>query len=138
VNLVDQAINMKVTAVLSKEMAQKAGGNQIAGLMKTVLANQKGELVIPAIVSGTMSNPHFAPDAESFAQMRLKNLLPSTSNPAGGLAQQGVQGILNQLGGKKPAAPGAQPAQNPTQGAADAIIDLFKKKPTTQQPPAKK
>lgn len=137
VNLVDQAINMKVTAVLSREMAQKAGGSQVGGLMSTVLANQKGELVIPAIVTGTLASPRFAPDAERFAQMRLKNLLPSTANPAAGLAQGGVQGLLNQLGGKKPAAtPGAPPA-SPPQGAAGAILDLFKKKPAPQPPPRK-
>ena len=77
VNLVDQALNLKVTAVLDREMSQKVGGTRIGGYMQTALANSRGELVIPALVSGTLAQPSFSPDAARMAEMKLKNLLPS-------------------------------------------------------------
>lgn len=132
VNLVDQTLNMRLTTVLSKEFSQRAGGNQIGGLMSTVLANPQGEMVIPATVTGTMSQPRFAPDAERFAQMKLKGLLPSASNPAG--AVQSVKGLVDAFRGRKPTADqpgGAAQEKRPV----DSILDLFKKK--TDKPPQK-
>lgn len=131
VNLVDQTLNMKVTAVLNKELSQKAGGNQIGGFMSTVLANPQGELVIPALVTGTMSQPRFLPDAERFAQMKLKGLLPSAANPAGGAAQA-VKGIMDSLRGQKPAVD--QPATGQQQQPVDSLLNLFRKKKNDKPP----
>jgi len=68
-NLVDETLNMRVTAVLSQSVSQKVGGNSVGGFMQTALANKQGELVVPAQVTGTFSNPKFAPDIQQIAQI---------------------------------------------------------------------
>jgi uncharacterized protein involved in outer membrane biogenesis len=97
VNLATNALNMHLTAVLSKDFSQKAGGTGIGGFMQTALANKNGELVMPILVTGTFDHPSFAPDVQSIAQMKLQNLVPSFGNP-GNMGSS----ILGQvLGGKK-------------------------------------
>ena len=128
-NLVDQTLNMHVTAVLNKDYSQKVGGTGIGGYMNTALANKAGELVIPVIVTGSFSKPNFAPDLEKVAKMKLENLLPTSGNPTQmttgilgavlgkngqpGGAQNGVKGILGTLAGQ-------QQQQQPQQNGANA------------------
>ena len=71
-NLVSQALNLDVTAVLSKGFSQQVGGTSIAGYMNTALANNQGELVIPATVTGTFQHPVFGPNVQKIAQMKAK------------------------------------------------------------------
>lgn len=98
--LADQSLNMKVTTILPKEFSQRAGGgSQIAGLMSTVLANGKGELVIPAIVSGTFQKPRFEPDTARIAKMKLDGLLPTHDNPLGAVSR--IQGLVGAFTGAK-------------------------------------
>jgi AsmA protein len=104
-NLVDETLNLRVTAVLSQAASQKAGGNSVGGFMQTVLANNQGELVVPALVTGTLSNPKFAPDVQQIAQMKLKGFVPNLQNP--GSIAGALQGLL---GGSK-----ANPSSNPAQ-----------------------
>jgi uncharacterized protein involved in outer membrane biogenesis len=128
-NLTDQALNLRVTAVLSTELTQKAGGTNVGGYLKTALANSQGQLVIPALVTGTVQHPRFEPDLQQVAQMKLKGLMPNFNNPsatASGLVgnllkqQLGNQNPLQQQG-SRPANPlqqlqnlfGAKPAQQP-------------------------
>lgn len=131
-NLVDSTLNLRVTAVLSQSASQKVGGNSVGGFMQTALANQQGELVIPALVTGTFSNPRFAPDVQQIAQMKVKGLLPNLSNPGS------VTGTLqNLLGGKMPA-PGQQSQgqqQNPQQNTVQQLMGLFGKKKNQNQNP---
>jgi AsmA protein len=82
VNLADQSLNLHVTAVLNKALSQQIGGSQIGGFMNTALANGQNELVLPIILTGTFQHPQVAPDLDQIAQMKLKNLLPTTNNPA--------------------------------------------------------
>src|SRR5207302_10917109 len=126
-NLVDQSVNMRVTAVLTKAMTDSIGGRNIGGFMNTALQNSNGELVMPILVTGSMNSPHFAPDVQQIARMKLQNLLPTSSNPAAGVlgallggknaagqnnqnqqgqGQQPLQGILQQLGGNRQQQPG--------------------------------
>src|SRR5438046_7316126 len=114
---------MRANAVLGKDCTQKVGGTNVGGYLQTALANNRGEMVIPVIISGTFDNPKFQPDMQQVAQMKLKGLVPSLSNPAGGVSGI-LGGLLGQKGGQaQPAKPGqpapaAQPAQqNPTQDA---------------------
>jgi AsmA protein len=95
-NLVDETLNLRVTAVLSQAASQKAGGNSVGGFMQTALANNQGELVVPALVTGTFSNPKFAPDVQQIAQMKLKGFIPNLQNP--GSIAGALQGLL---GGSK-------------------------------------
>ena len=133
-NLVDETLNMRVTAVLSQSVSQKVGGNSIGGFMQTALANKQGELVVPALVTGTFSNPKFAPDIQQIAQMKVKGLVPNFDNPAS------VAGTLqNLLGGpRNPAQDSqAQGKQQPEeQNPVQQLMGLFgKKKKSNQQPP---
>ncbi|HET9182688.1 MAG TPA: AsmA family protein [Candidatus Angelobacter sp.] len=126
VNLADQSLNLHVTAVLDKALSQKVGGNQIGGFMNTALANNQGELVIPVIVTGTFQHPSVAPDLQQIAQMKLKNLLPTSKNP-GAL----TSGILGQILGKKGATQNGN-AQQP-QGGLSGILGAIGKQTQQQQ-----
>jgi uncharacterized protein involved in outer membrane biogenesis len=106
VNLADQSLNLHVTAVLNKAMSQQVGGTQIGGFMNTALANNQGELVLPVLVTGTFQHPQVAPDVQQIAQMKLKNLLPSSKNP--GQLTTGILGAI--LGGKNQGGANGQPA----------------------------
>jgi AsmA protein len=121
VNLVDQSLNMRVTAVLSKSYSQQVGGNSIGGFMNTALANNNGELVLPVLVTGTFSNMHFAPDVQAIAQMKLNNLLPSFGNPG-----QLTSGILGAITGKKGSGQDAQ-------GGIGGVLDAITGKPKNNQ-----
>jgi uncharacterized protein involved in outer membrane biogenesis len=128
INLVDQTVNMHMTAVLSKSYSQQVGGNQIGGYMNTALANNNGELVLPVLLTGTLGNVHFAPDVEAIAQMKLHNLLPSFNNPG-----QLTNGVLGAIGGKKGSG----------QSGIGGVLDAISGKPkdnqqyqNQQQPPA--
>ena len=92
VNLADQTMNLHVTAVLDKALSQQVGGTNIGGFMNTALANNQGELVIPVIVTGSFKSPRVEPDLQQLAQMKLKNLLPTSKNPG-----QLTNGILGQV-----------------------------------------
>jgi AsmA-like C-terminal region len=121
-SLVSEALNMHATAVISQAESQKVGGQNIGGFMKTALANNQGELVIPALVTGTFSHPRFEPDVQQLAQMKLKGLIPNINNPAS------VAGKLeNLLGGpKNPAEQPQQQAQQ--QNPVQQILGLLGKK----------
>lgn len=131
-NLATEALNMRATAVIAQNVSQQVGGNSVGGFMKTALANNQGELVIPAIITGTFSNPHFQPDVQQLAQMKLKGLIPNLNNPS---SITGALGGL--LGGPK--APGQtttqQPGQQTPANAAQQILGgLFGKKKQTNPP----
>ena len=164
VGLADESLNMHLTAVLSKQFSQTVGGTGIGGMMNTALANNKGELVIPVIVTGTFTHPTFAPDLQKIAQMKVQHLLPSTSNPGaltsgllgtllggqGTQGQKGLGGVLGALGGQqqqqRTQQPNAQqPQQQQQQQPADAIGNILnqvignrnRQQQQQQQPPPK-
>ena len=105
--------------------------------MKTALANNQGELVVPALVTGTFSNPRFAPDVQQLAQMKFKGLIPNMDNPAS------VAGALqNLLGGAKTPAQGQQQQAEPQpqpENPLQQVLGIFGKKkqqkPQQAQPP---
>ena len=104
--------------------------------MQTALANNKGELVVPAIVTGTFSNPKFAPDVQQIAQMKIKGLVPNFDNPAS------VTGALqNLLGGAQnpsQARPSPGQQQPSPQNPVEQLMGIFgKKKPAPQPQPPK-
>jgi uncharacterized protein involved in outer membrane biogenesis len=120
-DLAAETLNMKIAAIFSKDFSDKVGSTRIGGYMKTVLSNESGELVIPAIVTGSFKQPKFAPDVQAFAQMQKQRLLPSLKDPATAL-----RGIL---GGLAPKAP-------PATSAADAA--QTEQEQQQQQPAEKK
>ncbi len=125
-SLVDNSVNMKVTAVLNKDYSQQVGGTNIGGFMQAALANNRGELVIPVLVTGTLQSPKVAPDMATIAQMKMQNLVPTLSNPGalGGILSGIMGGKGQQQGGN------ATQQQNPIGG----IIGALGGKKTQQQP----
>src|ERR1051326_1244499 len=91
IDLANQSLNMKITAVLNNAMAKTIGGTNIGGFMQTALANKNGELVMPILVSGPLSSPRFAPDVQAIAQMKLNNLLPTSANPGAATDRKSVR-----------------------------------------------
>ena len=153
VDLVTEALNMRLNAVLGKDLSQKVGGTGVGGYLNTALANRNGELVIPVIVTGTVNKPLIAPDVQKLAQMKLNNLLPTSGNPGaltsglsgllggkGGQQQSGgVQGLLGALGGQQQQqqqpqsdqgqqGKAQQQQQQQPQNPVNDIIGLFGKK----------
>ncbi|HSU89629.1 MAG TPA: AsmA family protein [Terriglobia bacterium] len=99
-DLATEALNLKLTAVLSKAFADKVGGGNIAGYMKTVFGNTGGEMTIPVLVTGTFKQPRFSPDTQSIVQLQKQKLIPGLQQ--GQKPQDTVKGILGGLfGGKK-------------------------------------
>jgi uncharacterized protein involved in outer membrane biogenesis len=128
--LADQTLNLHVTTVLPKAISEQIGGSKAGGWMSTVLANSKGELIIPAIVTGTFSQPRFAPDAERIAKLKLASFLPSHDNPQG--IATGVKSIVDAFK-KKPGAAGADGQKQGNQ--AEPLLNLLdglRKKPREQ------
>src|SRR5271165_6024477 len=135
-NLVNQGLNLHVTAELNKGYSQSVGGTGVGGYLNTALANKNGELVLPVLITGTTNHPIVAPDIEQFAQMKLKNLLPTAGgllNGKGGNDLGGVVGGL--LGGQQQHGQQAgQPAQqqnqqaNPLNDALNQLLGGKKKK----------
>jgi uncharacterized protein involved in outer membrane biogenesis len=126
VDLANERLNLRLTVVLSSGLSQSVGGTQIGGFLNTALANNQGELVIPAIVTGTFHQPIFAPDLEAVAQMKVKNLVPNMNNPSA-LSN----GILGQILRGKPTQPGQQeqnPQQQPQQPPLNDLFNIFKNK----------
>jgi uncharacterized protein involved in outer membrane biogenesis len=81
-NLAGASLNLHVMVILNKTLSQQVGGTQIGGIMNTALANDQKELVLPVIVTGTFEHPQVAPDLKQVADMKAKNLLPTTSKPS--------------------------------------------------------
>ncbi len=101
IGLADQSLNLRTTALLSSEATQKVGGSKVGGLMTTALANERGELVVPMLVTGTATRPRFAPDAQTIAEMKVRSLLPGL----GGGSTKGIGAIVGAITGKPAAAP---------------------------------
>jgi len=132
-SLVDETLNLRVTAVLSQANSQKVGGTNVGGYLQTALANNQGELVVPALVTGTFSNPKFSPDVQQIAQMKIKGLIPGLQNPSA------VTGTLQKLlGGPAQQNQQQQPGQQPQtqqQNPVDQILGIFGKKKKSNPPP---
>jgi uncharacterized protein involved in outer membrane biogenesis len=110
--LVDQTLTMSVVTTITREYAQKTMPGSIGGMLSTVLASPKGDLVIPALVSGTFAQPRFAPDPEAIVKLKLKGL-------TGG---SGVQGLVDAITGKQPTGATGQA------GGLGDLLNRFQKK----------
>jgi uncharacterized protein involved in outer membrane biogenesis len=150
-NLATNALNLHVTAVLSKDLSQRVGGTGVGGFMQTALANNNGELVMPLLVTGTLDQPKFAPDVEEVARMKLQKLLPSFGNPGSlssgflgavmgtqkgqGQQQGGIGGILGALTGQQnqPSEKGANQQAKPANPLGDLLDSVMKKKKKEQE-----
>src|SRR5438128_11540213 len=102
--------------------------------MQTPSPTSRENWWFPALVTGTFSNPKFAPDIQQIAQMKVKGLVPIFDNPAS------VTGRLqNLLGGPRNPAQDSQAQgkqQREEQNPVQQLMGIFgKKKKPNQQPP---
>src|SRR5664279_4579995 len=124
-NLVTEALAMHLTAVLNKSFSQSVGGAGVGGYLTTALGNKNGELVLPVIISGTMSKPIVTPDVQKIAEMKLNNIVPGASGLLGSFL-----GGKSQPQGQQAGKPAAQPSQQQQlQDALGGLLGGSKKKP---------
>jgi hypothetical protein len=83
---------------------------------------------MPVLVTGTLDNPHFAPDVQQIAQMKLQNMVPSFGNP--GDMTSGIVGAV--MGGKK----GQGEQQGGVGGILNSITGQQQNQKTQPQQPA--
>jgi uncharacterized protein involved in outer membrane biogenesis len=133
-DLAAETLNMKTAAVFTKEFSDKIRSSRAGGIMDIALSNNAGEIVLPAIISGSFKKPSFTPDLKALAQLQKQKLLPSLDNPGA------VGNILGLLSGKKDSnteKTSADKTQDqPTDGKRDAIkgiLDLFGRKKNPDQ-----
>ena len=131
---------MHLTAALNKQYSQSVGGTGVGGYLNTALGNKNSELIIPVIISGTMSHPVVTPDVQKLAEMKLNNIVPNAagllsgkSGGAGGIVGALLGGGQQQQQGQragKPAQPNQQQQQlNDLQNAIGGLLGGSKKKP---------
>ncbi len=122
-DLASEALNLKLSAVFSKDFSDKVGNARAAGFLNAAFANSAGEIVLPAIVTGTFTQPKFAPDLKAVVELQKQKLIPG-NNVAGAVANalgaltnkkndnqgseqpaekkpSGLRGLLDRLGGKQ-------------------------------------
>jgi uncharacterized protein involved in outer membrane biogenesis len=110
-DLSSHTLNLRATVVLSKAVSQEVGGP----LVGMVLANNRGELVVPGIITGTFESPKFAPDKQQFSLMKLKGIIPTSDNPFG---------LLGTLFGQNDRKERSQPEQHRSKGI-EGVFDKF-------------
>ena len=104
-DLASETLNLKLSAVFSKAFSDKVGATRAGGLMSVAFSNAAGEIVLPAIVTGTFKQPKFAPDLRAVAELQKQRFIPSLNNPAGA-----IRNVLDVLKGK-PESTNATPEQ---------------------------
>jgi len=77
VNLTDQNVRLRTLTVFGREFAEKAGGSRIGGYLTAALLNEKGELIMPAVITGPLANPRVTVDAERLAELKLRTITRS-------------------------------------------------------------
>ena len=126
-DLASNALNLRVSSVLSKAFSDKVGATRAGSYMSTALSNDRGELVIPAIVTGTLDKPKFAPDLQAVVRMQRQKLLPSLDNPAAAFSD-----LFRSVTEKKEPSAETQAPPKPANSIKSILGGLFKKKPPKQ------
>jgi uncharacterized protein involved in outer membrane biogenesis len=137
IDLADQSVDLRLVTMLSSELSQRAGDSRVGGILTTVLTNERGELLVPLIIGGTMSAPRVSPDPQRVAEMKLKGAT-------------GIRDILGAITGrtsKSPTSPESSEQAPPPQPEAtkpqekdtveqvqDALRDLFRRRKPEQKP----
>jgi AsmA protein len=132
-DLVAQVLNLHVNAVVAEKVSGQVGGKGIRGFMKTALANDQGELIIPVLVTGTFQQPKVTPDVRSFGRMKLKGLLPTSSDPGAGLSGL-VDSLFGAKGSGQPGEAQTKPQQQkPAPNALQQFLEVLSEKKNQQQ-----
>jgi uncharacterized protein involved in outer membrane biogenesis len=106
-DLAAENLNMKLAAVFAKEYADKFGA-RTGGVTNVAFTNATGELVLPAIVTGTFQHPKFAPDLKAVVELQKQKYLGKALDALTGSKNQGdanqpspLKGIFDALQGIK-------------------------------------
>jgi hypothetical protein len=128
-DLASEALNVKLAAVFSKDFTERMSATRRGRLLNSAMMNSGGELVVPAIVTGTFKQPKFAPDVQVLARMQTEKLLPTLTNPG---ALKDIWGKLTGKSKEEPQQqqPGQQqqPVQKEKSSPIQGILDIFKRK----------
>jgi AsmA protein len=100
IDLSDHRLDFRVAAVLSADNSRRVATTGLGGLMATVLGNDRGELVVPLTITGTMEHPLFAPDLPRLAEMKLRRRAPTFASPGDLTAD--ILGHLGNAGAETP------------------------------------
>lgn len=145
INLVSQALRMRMNVVLSRSFSRAVGGTAVGGFMGTVLANPQGQLVVPVVVTGTMQQPLFAPDVQRIAEMKMTGLATGllgtlVAQPDATMGESALDAILGTIvGGGSKAPPTAKPAPRPSKDPLeDALRQLLGGKEKKKKPPSRR
>ena len=94
-SLLDQSLKMGTVTTLGREFSSQVAGTRIGEFFNTAFSTKAGELVIPALVTGSLAKPKFALDAEAMARMRAQQFEPEK-------AKQQMEKIFDVFRKKKP------------------------------------
>jgi hypothetical protein len=131
-DLTTESLNLHTATIFSKEFSDKILSNRRANIMSIALSNAGGEIVLPAIITGTFKQPKLSPDLQALAQLQRQKLLPGMDNPRAAIGN--VLGVLT--GAKKEAAQGqpagteSQPPSEEKKQGLKGLLDLFGRKKT--------
>jgi AsmA protein len=96
-DLATETLNLKLAAVFAKDFADKVGATRTGGVVNAAFTNNAGELVLPAIVTGTFKNPKFSPDLKAVVELQKQKIVPALI----GEKASGLKGLLDAIKGKK-------------------------------------
>jgi uncharacterized protein involved in outer membrane biogenesis len=119
-DLAAETLNLKLAAIFAKEFSDKVGATRAGGVMNTAFTNSNGEIVLPAIVTGSFNKPKFAPDLKAVVDLQKQKYLSkegaldTVSKALGAFGKKtdspdqpadkkpsGLKGLLDVLGNKK-------------------------------------
>jgi AsmA protein len=119
-DLAAETLNMKLAAIFAKEFSDKVGATRGGGALNTAFTNSNGEIVLPAIVTGTFNKPKFAPDLKAVVDLQKQKYLSkegaldTVSKALGAFGKKtdspdqpadkkpsGLKGLLDVLGNQK-------------------------------------
>lgn len=137
INLVNEALSLKLTTALNKSFSQSVGGLGGGQYVDAALANKNGELVLPINIGGTMSRPIVTPDLAALAKMKLDNIIPSVAGILGGKGGGGASGILATLMGGTNSQQAGKPAGNQQQQQLESELENLLGSKNHKKPPPK-
>jgi uncharacterized protein involved in outer membrane biogenesis len=126
-DLVAEAMNLKLSAVFSKAFSDKVASSRGGGVMNAAFSNSAGELVLPAVVTGTFQQPKFAPDLKAVVELQKQKFIPTLDNPTGA-----VTNVLGLLKGKTGSSNQDQPQGQKT-SVVKGLLDVLGGKKDSQQ-----
>ena len=116
-DLAAETLNLKVAAIFAKEFSDRVGGTRAGNVMNAAFTDNTGQIILPAIVTGTFERPKFAPDLKAVVDLQKQKYLSKEG------ALDTVSKALGAFGKKNDNAPD-QPADKKPSGLK-SLLDAF-------------